>query len=310
MEQRQLKIFRAVARTLSFTRSAEELGYVQSNVTAQVKALEGELGVPLFDRLGRRVVLTDAGRTLLGYAERILDLHEEARGALSGGGEPAGSLTLSAPETLFTYRLPRLLRRFGERFPDVRLTFRPTPCSDLEARVADGSLDVAFHLSAPVRSAALKVEALVEEPLLVLAPPDHPLALSEGAGPEDLEGEQVLLTEAGCSYRNMFERVLSEAGANPAKTLEFDSVEAIKQCVIAGMGVAVLPAVAVEAELRRGELASLPWSGPGLAVFTQVLRHKDKWLSPALEAFLDTARETIGDGEVEGEAPFVGGRAR
>lgn len=308
VEQRQLKIFRAVARTLSFTRSAEELGYVQSNVTAQVKALEGELGVPLFDRLGRRVVLTDAGRTLLGYAERILDLHEEARGALSGGGEPSGSLTLSAPETLFTYRLPRLLRRFGERFPDVRLTLRPTPYSDLEARVADGSLDVAFLLSVPVRFVALEAEALAEEPLLVLASPDHPLVLSEGAGPEDLEGEQVLLTEAGCSYRNVFERVLSEAGVNPAKTLEFDSVEAIKQCVIAGMGVAVLPAVAVEAELRRGELASLPWSGPKLAVFTQVLRHKDKWLSPALEAFLDTARETIG--VVGVEAPFTGGRAR
>ena len=117
MEHRQLRTFRAVARELSFTRAAEELGYVQSSVTAQVKALEAELGVPLFDRLGRRVVLTDAGRALQGYAGMILDLHEEARAAVAGehDGAPTGSLTVSAPETLCTYRLPRLLRRFGER---------------------------------------------------------------------------------------------------------------------------------------------------------------------------------------------------
>lgn len=301
MEHRQLKTFGAVARALSFTRAAEGLGYVQSNVTAQVKALEAELGAPLFDRLGRRVVLTDAGRTLLGYAGRILDLHEEALAAVASaggtpGGEPAGSLTISAPETLCTYRLPRLLRRFGERYPGVRLTFRPVPCSDLKSAVAEGVLDAAFLLEEPARSSVLELEALVEEPLLVLAPPDHPLAPSEGVGPADLDGERVLLTESGCSYRRIFERRLAEAGVEPARALEFDSVEAIKQCVIAGMGVAVLPAVAVEAELERGEIASLPWSGPELKVPTQVAWHKDKWVSPALGAFLSLSREMLGEG--------------
>ena len=298
MEHRQLRTFRAVARELSFTRAAEELGYVQSNVTAQVKALEAELGVPLFDRLGRRVVLTDAGRALQGYAGRILDLHEEARAAVAEEpeGEPAGSLTISAPETLCAYRLPRLLRRFGERYPRVRLTFRPVACSELKAGVAEGVLDAAFLLEEPARSSVLRIEALVGEPLLVLAAPEHPLAPSAGVGPADLDGERVLLTESGCSYRRIFERRLAEAGVEPARALEFDSVEAIKQCVIAGMGVAVLPAVAVEAELQRGEIASLPWLGPRLEVSTQVAWHKDKWVSPALGAFLSLSREMLAEG--------------
>lgn len=292
----------AVARSLSFTRAAAELGYVQSSVTAHVKALEGDLGVPLFDRLGRRVVLTDAGRTLLGYADKMLDLSEEAKAAVAGEphGEPAGTLTMSAPETLCAYRLPRLLRRFKERFPRVRLTFRPTPCADLKAGVADGSLDVAFLLDGPVRAAALEVEALVEEPLLVVGPPDHALALSGAVAPADLAEEQILLSEAGCSYRHLFERRLAEAGVEPADVLELDSVEAIKQCVAAGMGVAILPAVTVAAELERGEISALAWEGPELGVLTQVAWHKDKWLSPALEAFLSMSRDVLGAGDLEG----------
>lgn len=283
---------------MSFTRAAAELGYVQSNVTAQVKALERELGAPLFDRLGRRVVLTDAGRRLLLYAERILDLHEEARAAVAADGEePTGTLTLSAPETLCTYRLPRLLHRFRSRYPRVRVTFRPMACDGLEAGVAGGALDVAFLLEGPVKAPSLEVEALVEEPLVLLAAPDHPLAGAGSVDLGDLADDTVLLTEAGCSYRTMFERALAEAGARPTTVLEFGSVEAIKQCVISGMGVAVLPSVVVEAELARGELAALRWAGEGnFGVLTQLVWHKDKWISPALRAFIETSRATLSAG--------------
>jgi DNA-binding transcriptional LysR family regulator len=297
MEHRQLRIFRTVARTLSFTRAATELGYVQSNVTAQVKALERELGVPLFDRLGRRVALTDPGRVLLRYAERLLDLSEEAREAVAGDGEPAGTLVVGASPSLSAYRLPRLLRLFGARFPRVKLSFRPTPHEELRVRVADGSLDVAFLLEKPVRLASLRVEALAEEPLVVLAPPDHPLADAARVGPTDLAGEQVVLTEPGCNYRLIFELELQEAGVRPAATLEFDGVETVKQCVAAGMGVAMLPAVTVEAELERRELAALRWVGTEHTIPVQMIRHKDRWVSPALAAFLEASRETISASE-------------
>jgi DNA-binding transcriptional LysR family regulator len=302
VEHRQLKTFRTVARTLSFTRAAAELDYVQSNVTTQVKALESELGVPLFDRLGRRVVLTDAGRILLQYAERLLDLSEEAREAVTGDGAPAGTLVVGASPSLSAYRLPRLLRRFGHRFPRVKLSFRPTPHAELGSSVRDGSLDVAFLLEVPVRLASLRAEALAEEPLVVLAPPDHHLAAHGRVSPADLAGEPILFTEPGCNYRLMFERELAEAGVQPAATLEFDGVEPVKQCVAAGMGFAMLPAVTVEAELERGELTSLRWAGSELTIPVQMIWHRDKWVSPALAAFLDTSRELLSAGELRSAA--------
>jgi DNA-binding transcriptional LysR family regulator len=293
MELRQLATFRMLAATLNFTRAAAALGYVQSSVTAQIQALEEDLGVPLFDRLGKRVALTDAGRQFLPYAERMLDLAEEARGALSDAGEPVGVLAIGAPETLCTYRLPGVLRRFRELYPLVRVAFSPGAVAELPRRVSDGLIDVALVMDEPLQFTGLVVEPLVEEPLCVLAPVGHPLAGMPSVNPADLEGEPLLLTEVGCRYRNMFTRALAAAGVHPASSLEFSSIEAIKQCVIAGMGITVLPAVAVAEEVERGQLAALGWADPGFGVLTQMVWHKDKWLSPALRAFLDVTRETL-----------------
>lgn len=292
MELRQLATFRLLATTLSFTRTANALGYVQSSVTAQIQALEEELGVPLFDRLGKRVALTDAGQQFLGYAERLLALAEEARAAVTGA-QVAGSLTISAPETLCTYRLPALLQQFRARYPQVRLTFRPGPVGELRRRISEGLVDVAFLLDAPLHAAGLQVEPLVTELLCVVAPPDHPLAGAPCVQPADLAGEAILLTEVGCTYREMFTRSLAAAGVYPTTTLEFSSIEAIKQCVMAGMGITVLPAVAVAAETEQGRLVALRWAAPNFQMVTQMVWHKDKWLSPALQALLNLSREVL-----------------
>ena len=287
-----------MAENLSFTRAAGQLGYVQSSVTVQVQSLEKELGVPLFDRVGRRVSLTDAGRRLLGYAERMLDLEEEACAATSAGGEPAGTVTISAAETHCTYRLPRVLGRFRELHPQVRVLLRPVPvgtfCGATVRDLGEGKADVAFVLDEPVRAGNLAVEPLVEEPVWVLAGQDHPLAGSPVVGPADLEAETLLLTGSGCSYRAMFLDALTRSGIHPGTILEFSGVEAIKQCAIAGMGVAVLPAVVAAKEVEEGALTALRWSGrEDFRVITQMVRHKDRWLSPAAEAFRNTAREIL-----------------
>lgn len=295
MELRQLVTFRSLTTTLNFTRTAALLGYAQSSVSAQIQELEAELGVLLFERLNKRVMLTDEGQRLLVYAEKLLDLAEEARSALSMSKQLTGAVTISAPETLCTYRLPPLLQRFRTKFPHVQVHFRPLPVPELRSSVLEGRVDVAFVLEEPLRATRLVVEPLRRERLLVLAPPDHPLAHSSRVTPTDIEGEPVLLTEVGCSYRNLFKRALSGAGVYPATNLELNSVEAIKQCVMLGMGITVLPEVAVQLEITQGRLAVLPWSEPQFEVVTQVLWHKDKWQSPALKAFLSLTRETLRD---------------
>jgi DNA-binding transcriptional LysR family regulator len=304
MELRQVETFHAVATERSFSRAAAKLGYVQSSVSAQVSALERELGVPLFDRLGRRIALTDAGEVMFAHSGKLLALAERTREAVVdagvGSGEVTGSLTVSSPETLLTYRLPKLLALFHERHPKVRLSVRPSAIGRLvgSARkaVEEGRVDVAFVLDEPPgdrgRPADLAVETLLAEEVTVIAPTSHQLASASTVLPQDLRGETVLLPEApesGCAYRGQFERQLGSAGVVPPETMEFQSIEAVKQCVAAGMGVSVLPSVAVGTELKAGTLAELQWGEP-FEVLTQMSWHEDRWKSPALQAFLEVAR--------------------
>jgi DNA-binding transcriptional LysR family regulator len=292
VDLRQLRTYRVLARTLNFHQAAEQLHCVQSTVTAQIQALENELGARLFDRLGRRVALTDAGTRLITYAERLLNLADEARLTVSGHEkEEVGTLTISATETLFTYRLPVVLHRFRRSFPQVRLVFFALAYSELRRAVAEGAVDLAFVMEDPIISSALQAEPICAETIHLVASPEHPLAKRRTVSPADLERETVLVTEAGCSYRVQFQHQLNKAGVQPATTLEFNSIEAIKQSAMIGMGVGVLPAVAIRAEVSQKKLVVLPWRGKPLSMVTQILRHKEKWVSPALQAFLDVVKE-------------------
>jgi DNA-binding transcriptional LysR family regulator len=297
MDLKQLATFRTAATCLSFTRTAEALNYVQSSVTAQIHALEEDLGVRLFDRLGKRVALTDAGERLLPYAERMLDLAREATIVVSGTDHPSGILTIIAPETLCTYRLPPVLRAFRARFPEVTLHLKPCDIGDLRRAMSEDGVDVAFVLEELLSVPGLIPENILNEPLLLVSAPDHRLASAAVVRPSDIEGEPVVLTEAGCGYRVLFDRSLAAVGARPATTLEFSSIEAIKQCVMVGMGITVLPAVSVRAEIEQGRMAALRWSEPNFQVMTRMVLHKDKWLSPALCAFLEVTREVLGAAE-------------
>lgn len=292
MELRHLTTFRTVAQLQSFRRAAEALGYVQGNVTAHIQALEQELDVQLFDRLGRHIALTSAGEQLLAYAERLLSLAAEAQAALSQRDVLKGTLTVSAPDTLCIYRLPALFRLFRERFPQVRLLFRPLVWNSLQRGVSEGVIDLAFLMTQPVQSRGLTAETLLQEPILLLAAPSHPLAQTDSIKPEDLETETLLLTEIGCPYRSIFEQQLAASGCLPKQVLEFGSIEAVKQFAILGMGIAVLPAITVSTELAQNRLASLPWEHD-FHMVAQMIWHKEKGRSPAIQALAATAREVF-----------------
>ncbi|KEQ24936.1 LysR family transcriptional regulator [Paenibacillus tyrfis] len=293
MELRQLITFRTVASTLNFSRAAAALNYVPSNVTMQMQALEAELGVRLFDRLGKQLILTDAGTRFLSYVEQMLNTLDEARTNVCDSGRLTGTVTVSANEILCAYRLPAVFRRFREHYPGIRLIFRPFSNDELKQSLYDGKADVVFFLDEPVRSTGLCTESLLQEPFRLLVAPNHPLLQWKELLPEHFQGELFLLNEKGCTYRTLFERSLAMDGIDSSIHLEFSSAEAIKQCAMAGIGIAFLPEIAAATELERGELIALPWAMPDLRVATQMLWHKEKWLSPAIEAFLETARTTL-----------------
>jgi DNA-binding transcriptional LysR family regulator len=303
MELRELAAFREVARQSSFSRAANRLGYVQSTVTAQIQSLERDLGVQLFDRLPRTIVLTPAGQALLPHAERLLGIALEARSAASGagtqGGEPVGSVRVSAPESLLTYRVPTILNRLRATHPGVTLDLRPTPIgrfrSETRRAVASGEVDVAVVFDTRLRLSGFDAAVLTAEPISVIAAPGHRLASARKVSPRDLDGEPLLLPEApdhGCAYRGQFEQQLADAHVMTDRALEFASIETVKQCVVSGMGVSVVPSVAVEADVAAGRLVRLPWK-PSFEVFTQIVWNARREISPAQHAFMTTARESF-----------------
>lgn len=293
MELRQLKTFYTLASTLNFTRAAEVQNYVPSTVTMQMKALEEELGVKLVDRLGKNVTLTDAGRTFLRYADNILSVVEEAQHAVKQSGELTGTVVISADETLCTYRLPAILRQFRLCYPGIRLMFRPLVNSNLKQSLREGDADIIFMLDEDKGETGFCGEKMLDEPFYLLVSPDHPLAAHTALAIEDFHGETFLLTEKGCSYRTFFDRSLSQKGMGGITELEFNSAEAIKQCAKIGMGIAILPEMAVIGEVNRGELVPLPWDLTATSFATQMFWHEEKWISPAIEAFLSLTRETF-----------------
>lgn len=290
MELRHLNTFRVVAEVKGFTRAADVLGYAQSSVTAQIQALEEELGVQLFNRLGKRIVLTQAGERLLPYVVKVQHLLDNAKAEVAENQEPQGTLTVGAPESLCAYRLPALLRAYRQRFPQVKIILRPGLCWELRQNVRSGEFDVAFLLDERIEMNDLICESLKQENIVLVAPPGHPLTRRSSVMPQDLQTETVFLTETGCSYRSLFEQQVNARGVYLDQQLEFGSLEAIKQCVISGIGVAQLPEMVVQQELAEQKLTALRWGGKPFAVETQLLYHKNKWLTPALTEFLVMTR--------------------
>jgi DNA-binding transcriptional LysR family regulator len=295
----KLKMFQIVAIRQSFTRAAQELGYSQSNVTTAIKALEHELGAQLFDRIrfSKKVVLTEVGRRALQYADRLLALAEETRVAIHKEAEPSGPLKVSAPESLLTYRLPGLLHRFQVLYPHVELGITSGASSGtLINEIMEGVTDLAFVVDQPLHSSRLLVGSLIKEELVLVMAPDHDFASNGTVKCEDLAQVRVLLPDNGSAIRALLEARLSATGLKLEFPLELGSLEAVKQCAMAGMGIAILPKVAVAEELEQRLLVRLNWVGPELAVYTQIVRSSERWTSPAVLELWSLAQHTLSSG--------------
>jgi DNA-binding transcriptional LysR family regulator len=293
MELRQLKSFKTVANLLSFNKAAGQLHYAQSSISVQIHGLEEELGVQLFDRLGKRVQLTETGTLLLQYANKILDLVEETNSAVTGDKEPVGSLTVRIPETFGVHRLPAVLKEFNSKFPRVQLNFITCALEGLAKDLRKGVTDLAFLLAESISAPDLDVETLGFESVVLVASPDHPLSSKRSVHTRDLAGATILLSRADCSYRRIFEQILKQEEVASVNKFEFNSVEVIKQSVAAGLGVSVLPEIAVAEEVRRKKLVILPWAEGGIEVAILMIWFQERWISPTLQAFMDVTRKII-----------------
>ncbi|MBI3432037.1 MAG: LysR family transcriptional regulator [Hydrogenophilales bacterium] len=294
MQFRHLKTFAAVASTLSFTRAAEQVHLVQSSVTEQIQALETELGTPLFDRSRRKLSLTGAGRRLLEYAEDILTLVDEARSAVAdAAGFAAGSVAIGGLETICASRLPPLLAEFSRTHPSIALQLKVATSGELRNAVRRGALDVCFAFGDVLSNDDLCSEVVSHERLAVIAPLGHWLAECDAIEPNDMAGEDFLVTEAGCVYRQMFESAFPvDRPGRPRVAGEFNSITAIRRLVETGLGCAIVPSLVVS-ESETG-LIVRPWLGEARSVPIAMSWRRRRVQPTTLSLFLDAARASLG----------------
>lgn len=295
MQINHLKTFAVAAETLNFTKTAQLLDYAQSSVTAQIKALEKEYGVDLFQRLGKRIYLTEAGIKMRSYAKRILALHEEMQQEFEEEQEEKGTILIGACESQCIYRLPELLRFIREQYPQVQVILKPVPSSKTsEKMLQEGELDLAFIMERDQNNALLESVSLFQEEIVLISSPSHPLAVQPSASLAEVMQHPLILTEKDCAYRTELEQALQKQNLHPENVIEFGSIEAIKQCVIAGLGLSYLPLMTVEKELQSGELSAVDFDEPINQPTTKLLWHKDKRLTKVMHDVIDFATKQIG----------------
>ncbi len=301
MSLHQLQVFRTVAEKRSYSRAAEELFLTQPAVSMQVKALERSIRLPLFEKSGRTLRLTEAGRELLAYSERIFALIDETQLVLDElRGAHRGTIKVAASTTAGIYVAPSLLGAFHRQHPEVKLTLDVVNRIEVQERLLNDEVDLAI-IGVIEDTHDLEVAKFVPNELVVAASPQHPLAGEKGIPLEKLGGELFLLREAGSGTRADVERLFAAQGVPLRLGMELRSTGAIKQAVAAELGIAVIPLSALELELVTGRLVTLDVVGFPVHRDWSLVRRAGRHLSAAAVAlweFLLAYRDRVAQGNL------------
>jgi DNA-binding transcriptional LysR family regulator len=296
MTLHQLRVFLAVARHRSFSRAAEQLRLTQPAVSAQVRELERALDATFFDRVGRTIVLTDAGHELMAYAERICSLVDEARLVLEEmDGLQRGRIALAAVSTAGAYVLPALLGAFRERHPGVSISLEVANRATVQHRLLQNEVDLVV-MGRPPEGVPHVAEPFLSDEMVVVAAPSHPLVKARDIPVTRLAREVFISREIGSGTRINADEFFRQQGVALSVGLELGDNSAVKEAVAAGLGIALLSRHALRMELALRRLMILDVSGLPLRRQWYVVHRKDKRLSraaAAFKAFLLTSAEAI-----------------
>lgn len=292
MADRRLQVFHTVARLLSFTKAAETLHMTQPAVTFQVRQLEEHFNTRLFDRTHNRISLTDAGRNVYAYADRIFELYSEMENAVREiTGEISGAVTIGASTTIAEYMLPTLLGDFKERYPEVTIHLKVSNSEGIVSMVENNTIDLGV-VESPVGNKNLVVETCKRDQLVAIVPPNHPLANHEKITFSSLLEYPFICREEGSGTREVINDYLghqAECTLGLKVAMELGSPEAVKGAVEAGMGVSVVSRATIQKELRLGTLVAVNLDPPLDRPFSFV-HQKQKFRLRVMEELLEFAR--------------------
>ena len=289
MEVRQLNTLIRAAQFQSFSKAAESLGYSQSAVTVQIKALEEELGVRLFDRMNKRVLLTVDGQRFLEYANSILDTIQSARQALNENAELGGSLPIGTLESLCFFRLPGLIRQFRLEHPRVGLRVTTGSPEELIEKMEQGEVDLICILDEPRYSNNWHKCNEVPEEVVFVATPNIDLGHPGPYRVAELLDKPFFLTERNANYRRTFDKFLASHQVELTPSLEISDTAFIIKMLEHSSGISLLPRFAVAESAAKGQLRILEVSDFQLTMYRQMFYHKDKCCTREMKAFIQLA---------------------
>lgn len=292
MDMKQLATFQIASETLNFTKTAKALNYAQSSVTSQIKSLESELNVKLFERLGSKLVLTSNGINFKAYADRILHEYKSALEAISDNKQTTATITVAATESQCTYKLPGILTEINDQYPNVKVIIKPIHQIDfIHSELQEGRLDFAFAFSEDLNDEqGFETTLLAEEDLVLIASPLNKANILIKPTLKDLHDQTILLTEKGCSYRSFLENMMAESNMDFRSSYEITNVETLKNCIKSNLGIALLPYEVVREELQTGKLKRIDFNSNPIWVH-YLSWHKDKVLTEIQENFISVSKD-------------------
>jgi len=292
MADRRLQVFQTVARLLSFTKAAEELHMTQPAVTFQVRQLEEQFNIRLFDRTHNRISLTEAGKRVHECAERIFELYAEMDNSVRElTGDISGVLILGASTTIAEYMLPALLGDFKAKYPDITIRLKVANTDGIVSQVENNAIDLGV-VEAPVNNKNLVVEECRTDHMVLIVPPAHELAKEDVVPIQRVADYPFICREEGSGTREVMIESMHDAGVSPADlniAMELGSLEAIKGAVEAGMGVSILSNATIQKELKLGTLVAVQLDPPIVRPFSFV-HQKQKFRVRAMDELLSFAR--------------------
>lgn len=290
MEFREISTFLQVAQYQSFSKAARHLGYSQAAVTIQIKQLEQELGVHLFDRIGKQISLTHQGQVFYQYAVSIRNDLEQAKNAVSDPSTLSGKLCLGTIESICASIFPDLLAEYHRLHPEVTISIVTDSPGVLLDRMNENTIDIVYLLDRRIYDNRWCKTLEAPEENIFVASPDHELALAK----RELELDEVLrfpffLTEKDASYRHMLEQYLASINRSVKPFLEIGSTEFIIHMLLKNTGISFLPKFTVQRELQQKQLTALNVRGFQMQTWRQIFYHKDKWVTREMQEFLRLA---------------------
>ncbi len=295
MELRNLNTFLKVTSLQNFTQASRELGYSQSNVSAQIKQLEEEIGTPLFDRIGRNVYLTSYGEALVPYARQIVSTVLKMENFSKSEEALGGVIRFGMTDSLFELVLENALIHYHHRFPKVRLELMLDSASVLTDQLRHGLLDAACLIADPLPLSEWLVWDEVEIPIVLVANAQHPFAQRTRIKAEELAEQELILMEASAPYSLQFQHFLSQRHLDCAPFLRLQSADTARRLVEQEASfLSVLPLYTVQKSVQEGKLCVLRIPGWQYTQSVQLVLHRNKALTPQIEGFLRELRLVLG----------------